>query len=353
MQSYIFKLKFKSLVRFGQGKSFGGLAASNFSCCADTLFSALCYEILCCFGEEKMLEFVQKAKKGDLLFSDMFPWKHNELYLPKPALYLKRTETGIKDKTKKEEIKKEENIDRKFLKKVQYIPFTMFNKYLDFIKTGSIISNDLIYGLNEQFAYELIIERAAVGRDDETMPYPVSGWRFAEDCGLYFIVKTKNDNDIDLLSTIIDSLSISGIGGKKSTGMGKFELAEKPISLSSKNESDSYSHAYSADINYFQEFSKMLDSESGCYMSLSVLILNDSEFELFEPEDSYYSLLPRSGFIYSKEYSDKPLKKKPIIMFASGSCFKKSFPGDIIDLSDKGAHPVFRYGKGMYMGVNL
>lgn len=352
MQSYIFKLKFKSFVRFGQGRAFGGLTASNFSCCADTLFSALCCEILRSYGEKKMLDFVQEAKKGDLLISDMFPWKCDELYLPKPIIFFKGIESNIKNNKRDDK----ENSDRKFFKNVQYIPLNMFNKYFKYIKTGSAISSDMKNSLAEQFAYELLIEKAAVGRDGEAMPYTVSGWRFTDNSGLYFIVRTKNKDNISLLKTILDSLGISGIGGKKSTGMGKFELAEEPVILNIKNKNtsnESVDYDTYSTVNGYENLAKMLDSESEYYMSLSVLSLSDSDFKSFEPKRSFYSLLPRTGFVYSKEYSNVPLKKKPVVMFAAGSCFEKPFEGDVIDLSDKGAHSVFRYGKGMYVGVDL
>jgi CRISPR-associated protein Csm4 len=40
-------------------------------------------------------------------------------------------------------------------------------------------------------------------------------------------------------------------------------------------------------------------------------------------------------------------------MFNTGSCFQEKIKGRILDVSDQGGHPVYRYGKGMFLGVKI
>jgi CRISPR-associated protein Csm4 len=218
MHNFLFKLKFNSAVRFGFDRASGGLATSGFACHADTLFSALCHEWLNIYGEKEMLRIAETASTGIFLISDMFPWEGSQLYLPKPIVYVERVRTQAQDRVIS---------DRKRLKDLHYIPVTHFKEYIEFLKEGGELSFTAA-----QPAFEFLNTRAYVGRGQETMPYIVSSWRFKPDSGLYFILRTRDREIADLIEQTLGSLGISGIGGKKSTGLGKFELAEDPIEFS-------------------------------------------------------------------------------------------------------------------------
>ena len=86
-------------------------------------------------------------------------------------------------------------------------------------------------------------------------------------------------------------------------------------------------------------------------MLLNTALPKESELEdalLFAD----YSLIKRSGFVSSSNYSDSWQRKKDLIMFKSGSCFEKRFEGDVFDVSNgSGTHPVYRYGKPMLMRI--
>lgn len=41
------------------------------------------------------------------------------------------------------------------------------------------------------------------------------------------------------------------------------------------------------------------------------------------------------------------------MMFNSGSCFNKHLKGQILDVSNKGNHKIYRYGIGMFLGVKI
>ena len=68
-------------------------------------------------------------------------------------------------------------------------------------------------------------------------------------------------------------------------------------------------------------------------------------------KDASYLLQKRSGFIYSESYAKEQRRKKDFYSFQAGSCFKKPFSGDVFDVSDGGNHPVYRYGKAVFMEI--
>ena len=121
-----------------------------------------------------------------------------------------------------------------------------------------------------------------------------------------------------------------GIGGKRSSGLGKF----KPELFKPSDEF----------INHIS------NDKYESYMTLSSCMATPSELEGVI-ENSYYLLHKRSGFVSSESYSDRNLKKKDFYAFKAGSCFSSKFYGDIYDVSYKGSHPVYRYAKPMFLGV--
>lgn len=333
MSWILYKLKFKTAVHFGADRAGGaGLATSSESCHADTLFSALCHEWLNLFGEESLKELIMASKEGVFLISDLLPWKGEELYLPRPLLYVSRNQR----KQKEEEDLADD--DRKKWKKIKFLPVSKFDAYLQSLLSGAKIS------LGEELEIpEVLSTRVAVGRGEESNPYLVAARIFPADGGLYFVTQIGSDDLIDKLEAVIESLSLSGLGGKRKSGLGRFELAEDPI------EFDEQEGFYASDAL----LGKMLSRESELYMSLCPLSPTKEDLEKIKQEDSFYNLLPRRGFVQSKTYSSRPLKHRDAIMFGTGSCLNYPAKGQILDLAQNGGHPVYRYGLGFYVGVNL
>ena len=71
--------------------------------------------------------------------------------------------------------------------------------------------------------------KAAVPMQGDTMPYQVGLFRFAPDCGLYFICGFTEDGQDEDLEYLLDWLGATGIGGKVSSGYGKFHVVQKHI----------------------------------------------------------------------------------------------------------------------------
>lgn len=332
MQYKIFKLKFETPVHFGDEKIGTSLEKTNIICHSDTLFSAMCQEILKLFDEIVLLDFVDMVEEGELLFSSLLPYNGNNLFLPKPYLLLERNYN-------KEEMDSS-SIKKKKMKKLEYISINDFYKYIDYLKMGC----DFDY--NEDFYNVCEINTTAkvsLNTDnDNNNIYYVGSTYFKKDCGLYVLVAYNKDEHIELFEKILTSLGYSGIGGKRSCGYGKFEIEDEmfPDIVGLPEEKLMYS----------------LLEENGDYQeTLSVVSPSNEEIENQDFDKAFYKLISRNGYVYSTTYTEENtlVKRKSLSMFKEGSCFPFEIKGKIKDVSDNGKHPVYKNGKCLKIGVKL
>lgn len=328
MQKYIYKLNFSTPVRFGLENFSSNLSRSSANCHCDTFFSAICNSWIRIFGAESLNEFIKSTKDNKFLISDMFPYKKDELFVPKPKIIIEKATISNED---------EPSIySKKEMKTLSYIPVSKFKNYMNFLLNGT----PLEFEFNQSFCEEICVTKTAISGLDNSLPYLVSAKKFHMDCGLYFILETTNDIKTKF-DVIIEDLGHEGIGGKRSSGYGKFNLREKGFALGK----------YESDI----ELNKLLNDKSSYYMSLSTITPTLSDIESIDIDNSYYSILKRSGFVYSDNYTNNHVKKCDLFMFDHGSCFNNKLTGDLIDVAfDKvGKHPVYRYGLGMWIGAGV
>lgn len=304
MKYAVYKFDFQTGVHFGTGM----LNESTDTFLADQLFSALYMESVKMQKEE---EFFRLVKEGKLRFSDAFPYVKREFLLPKPMLYVEPSEKGRSEQ-------------KKAYKKLEYVPVEQFSEFVSgTLNIEQLKKDNYSFGLFRQQTM------ASVRTEEETLPYRVGTFYFAEGCGLYVIVAYADEESKELTDELLESLSYTGIGGKKNSGLGKFTLrsAKMPEVL----------------LTYLQK-------ESSKKMLLSVALPKNSELE-YALEQASYQLKKRSGFIASAKYAEEWRKKRDLYVFAAGSCFTHAFEGDIYDVSENGKHPVFRYAKPLFMGV--
>lgn len=302
MKYISYKLDFTTAVHFGEKT----LADTNISLHADTLFSALCIEAV---KMGKIDELYDATKKGDILLSDLLPYKNNTYYIPKPILHI------VSDN-------EADSVLKKKLKNTKYIASECIEDYL----RGNVQKDQL----SESFGRKTGRVYAATPSFEDAKPYHVETFSFDKDSGLYVIVGYKNDNDLYLIEGLLDMLSFVGIGGKRSSGLGKFEL--KTSNMPSKI------------------VQRLEDKTEGRCMSLSICLPKDNELDN-ALIDAQYMMIKRSGFIYSDTYADTSVKKNDLYVMDAGSTFVSRFEGDIYDVSSKGSHPVYRYAKPMFIGV--
>ena len=308
MDYKLYKFKFQSAVHFGKQN----LDDGEYSCCADTIFSALSQEALR-LGEDVLKCFYQYVKDGELLFSDTFPYMGDTYFLPKP---MKRIE--MPDRTGDSVIKKK-------FKKLTYIEEDMFDTYLQG-KYDILQATDM--GRLGQFVMK---EAASIRGEEETQPYRIGIYYYKEGNGIYVIVGYQEKKALELTEKLLENLSFSGIGGKRASGLGRFDLHSGKLSSS---------------------LLKRLKGVGNRYMSLSTALPKDDELKS-ALNGAEYLLLKRSGFVLSERYAPEQMRKKDLYTFRAGSCFSARFSGDIYDVSCKGgSHPVYRYAKPLFVEVD-
>ncbi|MFY9198367.1 MAG: type III-A CRISPR-associated RAMP protein Csm4 [Acutalibacteraceae bacterium] len=279
MKKSIVKMRFLAPVHIGDKN----LSDSEYEIKADTIFSALCLE------SNDIPKLVAQVQEGQLKISDAFPYVRDYYYLPKPMVYVEHKTDNYK-----------------LFKKVKYIPYDLMDSYLE----GTMYPEDELESFAE-LGTSSVRTQVCVGED----PFQVGTFTFSEDSGLYIIVEHQDDYIFELF----EKLQYSGIGGKRSSGLGRFsftvqECFEMPIGNK-----------------------KIL---------LNTAMARDDELEK-TLEGANYLLQKRSGFINQSKY-----KKKDFYTFKAGSAFENEFSGDVFDVGND-EHSVYRYAVAMFMGVNV
>lgn len=338
MMYYIFTLKFLTPVHFGNAADGGFLDKVAMSCGADTLFAALCQEAAL-QGQEFVEQFIDKITQRKIVLSSLMPYfcdtKNNEdmhFYLPKPLL------TNAISKRELKSFSEVKRLAAQYKKQ----------KNISFIRASQI--KELVSGYEygeaatvacESFAVPYVSGRAAL-REDKPNSYYVGSYVFAANAGLYFIcgVNEDEDEDIDFVENLLVNLGYSGIGGKRSSGYGKFELRDDRLEV------DEEFYSYDDD----EALAKMLhDEDSNLQMCIAPLCpLAD---EIADVKKGTYKLIKRGGFIASPELAEN-IKRDSVYMLAEGSCFAKRLHGQMIKQRVAGVeHGIYRNGLGLFVGL--
>lgn len=336
MKYYLFTLKFLTPVHFGDTGNGGNLERVSMTCSADTFFSALCSEAAL-VSKNCVETLVEKFANGKVCLSSLFPFyqaedEELELYLPKPLYRMNAEVADVKSfndmKLAATKLKK--------LKKTTYVRASELVNLLDAVKN------------NEEYDYELPVFATKMNservnkRMDEPLPYFVGSYVFAKNAGLYFVLGLENEDDMEEMQELITQLGLSGIGGKRSSGYGKFELGEDYIEL------DAEFGIYDDDI----ALANMLENESA-KLQMSIAPVKPNAEDANVVKEGFYKLLRRSGFVASNNMEDN-MKRDSVYMLAEGSCFNKRIDGNLVGFTVPGVnHKVYRNGLGMYVGVEL
>ena len=308
MKYIIYKMYFLNGVHFGKSSLDSSLCAF----CADTLFSALCQEAVK-VGDGVLEELLKYVNTGGLCISDAFPFCENEYFLPKPFTYIDHGDDEGDSSAKK------------VFKKMKYIPFNHFEDYL-----SGTFSTDDAHGL-DNFGFTYMKTSAYVRNDENTMPYRVGVYYYNDGNGIYFVAGIGSDEIERLLDDLMDGVSKAGIGGKRSSGLGRFDFYKEKLP---------------------ESIEKRINNEYKRYMTLSISLPVSEELgDSLKGAD--YSVIKRSGFVSSDKYSDEMLRKKDLYVLSAGSCFDGKFTGAVYDVSNTGKHPVYRYAVPMFMGVDI
>jgi CRISPR-associated protein Csm4 len=360
----------------------GSLSDGEYAIPADTLFSALFLEAMRMGGGALADRLVETCKAGGLLISDAMPFLDGDYYVPKPILLTGQDEAGTDAQgAASDKGGQASRIDRtdtreyrfkKAYKKLKYIPLELLGDYLESSRKGDDSFDPV--GALEDFGHigkgDLRVQ-VQVGGD----PYDVGSFTFEDNAGLYVLVGYADGVDVWALP-IFESLQYSGLGGERSSGYGRFRMevcdAEDFLPLLDMGGGETlmtHSGPSRVDGKELPDAGgrKTLMTHSGpsrvdgkelpdagggkTLMSLSVCMAQDGELDS-AVQGATWTLRRRGGFIYSADYSDSPRRKRDFYSFAAGSCFRQGFGGDVFDVSEGGAHPVWRYGKPLFVSLS-
>lgn len=308
MKYQAYRIEFQGLVHLGKHS----LDDTACSFRADTLFSALCIEAVR-RSSETLATLVSFVREEKLRFTDAFPYMGDRYYLPKPYFHIEN------------KLKPGDSSIKKAYKNMLYIPVDQYDIFLQ----GMLSAEQT--GLLENLGHKSMKTSVSIRGLDEPMPYRVSTYRFNEGNGLYLILAYEDQSVRDFTEDLLSGVALEGIGGKRSSGFGRFEFfnAALPKELGSRF-SNKYPH----------------------YVTLSSALPADEEMEN-ALDGASYQVVRRSGFVASDHYAPQQMRKKDLYVFSAGSCFKNRFQGVIADVSAYGNHPVYRYAKPFFMGVDV
>ena len=320
----LYKLKFPNGIHVGVNSS---LELTNTTVSSDVFYSAFYTEYVRIFGE-KDRELLQLTENDEFKVSDLLPFKEMKtetvFYVPKPFV------NDIERKQSNDE--NEQVVDRKKVKKLSYIPASRLKEYFEFLETGKNFPQ-----IDDDFGEKELHTKNKVSRiGEDTELYNVEVFRFNKDSGLYFIVQLP-EKWKEKFENVLESLSLTGIGGKKSAGYGQF-IRELKI------------ENYKADAIFSHTNLKKI-STSGKYLLLSSYLPQKDEIEKIKNKENGYQLIKRSGFVNSPKYSENPQKRKQVYMISSGAVLNFKPAGRLVDLKLHGNHSIYRMGKPIVIGV--
>lgn len=319
MNYFLYKIRFLTSVHFGPWDSAQSLYSSEDHFLADTLFSALCIEAKKRGGEQALEQFYRHAKHGQILLSDSMPWHQEKFYLPKPV-YCGEFAEGTEQK------------DRKAFKKLKWISADCFDAFVE-TQTGHGVWDSTT--IEEHFGVASEYTKAVVTEGKDTVPYQVGVYTFGEDCGLYFFAAFSEPEQNDQFRLLLEGLGLTGIGGKTSSGYGKFEIDDE-IYLN---------EPFDDQTQWF--YNALCGSNANRYMLLTSSLPTEQELPKVIAGASY-QLTRRGGFAAGTER-----KKQTQYVLAAGSILDTPFEGDVYSVSASDQYPAFRYSKPLLLGVSL
>lgn len=299
--------RFNGPVHFGAGR----LSDGGHGFDAGTLFSALYLEALRAGCADELLD---AARTGSFSISDAFPYFGEMFYLPRPMLTSELSEEEGEPPLARDTRR------RKAMKKLEYLSCEHYGAYL----SGELDPVKELEGFDLGVGAVRTLVNLERRESGDAEPYHVGSFSFRPGTGLYVL----HEGDYDI-RPLLDQLSYAGIGGKRTSGYGRFEYAIEPI-----------------------DPREQIAARSARSVLLSTAIPRDDELTDELLAGARYRLVRKGGFVQSASHSASPQKKRDVYAFAPGSVFERRFEGDIVDVNaTPGAHPVYRYARASWLEV--
>lgn len=306
MQTKIIKLNLITPLRSNISGMPSLLSGSSPIVPSDTIWSAICNE-----NVQKIERYKDLAEKGDLIFSDALPFVKDALLIPKPQVKIPCDFDNYKA-----------------LKKLKFVPLSssVVANYDPQSPSSfcALVAESI--NLEKQIGTEILRTRASISRtgEEDTVPYTISAFEFNENSGLYILVNAKDENIFNEFLCDIKAQGIVGFGGRKSSGWGKFEVAN------------------------FGDFDVPKGDK---FLLLSTALPSENEMEVLSDEE--FKIFNRNGFASVTNNNDKLVRRKNIFAIASGAIFKKKFKGCVAVVTPPNMpHSVYRFLTAFFVPFN-
>jgi len=343
---YLVELQFDHAVHYGSSVAGYGVEEVDETCHSDTLFSGIINQLAAVedlISEFSLKNFLEEFDLHTSPFrvSSFGIVKGMEYFLPKPLIEpsVSFSEPSIQ-KYKKD------------FRKLKWIHLEDFYKW-----QNKMLSIDDIKGYFESNTNEpppkapsflQAFTKAQHIRDretDSTQLYHTGQLFYGDEVYPFFLVDFNSETlSWEWFKEALRLLGISGLGGRRSSGYGKFTLRYEPIligadgSLWPKEVRETTRHRKAIEL-----WNKVLSHESeGCYL-----------FSLLKPKEIIindylaYNLLIRKGWFFSNS-GFYQMKRKTVYMFSEGSMFRKPIEGKLLNISPDELpdehHEIYRYG---------
>lgn len=330
MNYYIYPLRFLTPVHFGDTSEGGNLETISSTLGSDVLFGACCHEISHNTG--LLQSFIDSVKEQHIVLSSLFPYcidnGEYQLYVPTPIMQIDSTELPITSFAETKRVATEQ----KKIKKIEYIRASQLQNFSQYIESDTSQKHMPIFGAKQAMTQVNM-------RGEKSRPYYVGSYQFMSNTGLYIIAGFIDDDSRELFEVILELLGLSGIGGKRSGGYGKFELADDSIQLESEG-------IYKDDSALYE----LLHNNQGNMMCISACVPTSDEVATLK--QGSYKLQKRGGFVGSAG-SMTQVKRNSYYVVKEGSVCPKALVGQMLTITRNTLpHPVYRNGMGLWIGVD-
>ena len=330
MNYYLYPLRFLTPVHFGDTSEGGSLETISLTLGSDALFGACCHEI--CHDTGLLQSFIDSVKEQHIALSSLFPYciddGEYQLYVPSPIMQIDSKEMPITSFAETKRVATEQ----KKIKKIEYIRASQLQNFSQYIEADISQKYMPTFGAKQTSAQVNM-------RGEMSRPYYVGNYQFMSHTGLYFIAGFNDDASRELFEGIFEVLGLSGIGGKRSGGYGKFELADDPIQLESEGIYKDDSALYA-----------LLHNKHGKMMCISTCVPTSEEVATLK--QGSYKLQKRGGFVGAAGTTTQ-VKRNSYYVVKEGSVCPKALVGQMLTITgDSLPHPVYRNGMGLWIGVD-
>lgn len=288
---------------------------------ADTLFSALCHAIRAVWGERPLTEWLDQFRAGEwpLRLSSAFPFVDSTYFFPKPML----PAPGFDDPSTR-------SWWAKTVKKAELVPETVF---LEWIRGGPVNYAQLDESqkyLHRAFA-EATVPRVALDRlNHSSALYYTTALAVSVRAGFHLLIETTEETWA-LVLPALRWLGDTGLGGKRSLGMGRFRFEAAVIDAEA-------------------EWTRLLHGEGQSYCTLAAFAPEPRELpDLLD--GARYGFVNRWGWALSGGWSARIRSYR---LFTEGSVFRQRPQGRILDVTPAGApHRIYRYAVAFPVRVEV